>query len=159
MLISSIGSGQLITRYGRYKVFPIVGTALMVVGMLLLSRLAVDTSLVVADVYMLVVGLGLGFVMQVLVLAVQNAVDYEDLGVATVDRDAVPVDGWGDRRPDLRGDLREPALVAPARAKLPPRCGGRAARPPRPEQIDAAAAGDPRPVRRRLAASLLSRSS
>ncbi len=83
VLFSSIGSGQLITRYGRYKVFPIVGTALMVVGMLLLSRLAVDTSPVVADLYMLVVGLGLGFVMQVLVLAVQNAVDYENLGVAT----------------------------------------------------------------------------
>jgi EmrB/QacA subfamily drug resistance transporter len=83
VLFSSIGSGQLIMRYGRYKVFPIVGTALMVVGMLLLSRLAVDTSPVVADLYMLVVGLGLGFVMQVLVLAVQNAVDDENLGVAT----------------------------------------------------------------------------
>jgi EmrB/QacA subfamily drug resistance transporter len=83
VLISSIGSGQLITRFGRYKIFPIVGTALMVVGMLLLSRLAVGTSLPVADAYMLVLGLGLGFVMQVLVLAVQNAVDYENLGVAT----------------------------------------------------------------------------
>src|SRR5262249_57212469 len=62
---------------------PILGTALMVVGLLLLSRLAVRTSLAVADVYMLVLGLGLGFVMQVLVLAVQNAVDYQNLGVAT----------------------------------------------------------------------------
>jgi MFS family permease len=83
VLFSSIGSGQLITRYGRYKVFPIVGTALMMVGLLLLSRLVVGTSLVVADLYMLVVGLGLGFVMQVLVLAVQNAVAYENLGGAT----------------------------------------------------------------------------
>src|SRR5262249_12700598 len=83
VLISSIGSGQLITRFGRYKGFPILGPGLMVVGMLLLSRLAVRTSLTVADVYMLVLGLGLGFVMQVLVLAVQNAVDYENLGVAT----------------------------------------------------------------------------
>jgi MFS family permease len=83
VLVSSIGSGQLITRYGRYKVFPIVGTALMVVGLWLLSRLSVGTDLLVADLYMLVVGLGLGFVMQVLVLAVQNAVDYENLGVAT----------------------------------------------------------------------------
>jgi EmrB/QacA subfamily drug resistance transporter len=83
VLIASIGSGQLITRFGRYKVFPIVGTALMVVGLLLLSRLGVETSTPVADLYMLVLGLGLGFVMQVLVLAVQNAVEYANLGVAT----------------------------------------------------------------------------
>ena len=83
VLIASIGSGQLITRYGRYKLFPIMGTALMVVGLLLLSRLGVGTSLLLADLYMLVVGFGLGFVMQVLVLAVQNAVEYENLGVAT----------------------------------------------------------------------------
>jgi MFS family permease len=83
VLIASIGSGQLITRYGRYKLFPIIGTALMVVGLLLLSRLDVGTSLLLADLDMLVVGFGLGFVMQVLVLAVQNAVEYENLGVAT----------------------------------------------------------------------------
>ncbi len=83
VLLTSIGSGQLITRFGRYKVFPIVGTALMAVGMLLLSRLTAGTSLLLADIYMFVVGLGLGFVMQVLVLVVQNAVDYRDLGVAT----------------------------------------------------------------------------
>jgi hypothetical protein len=83
VLIASIGSGRLITRYGRYRIFPIVGTALMVVGMLLLSRLGVGSSLFVADIDMLVLGLGLGFVMQVLVLAVQNAVKYAHLGVAT----------------------------------------------------------------------------
>ncbi|MFL5925973.1 MAG: MDR family MFS transporter [Gaiellaceae bacterium] len=83
VLISSIGSGRLITRFGRYKIYPIIGMAILVVGMLLLSRLTVGTSLLLASFYMLVVGLGLGFVMQVLVLAVQNAVDYTDLGVAT----------------------------------------------------------------------------
>ncbi len=83
VLIASIGSGQLITRFGRYKLFPILGTALMVVGMLLLSRLGTGTSTPAADAYMLVLGLGLGFTMQVLVLAVQNAVDYANLGVAT----------------------------------------------------------------------------
>jgi predicted MFS family arabinose efflux permease len=83
VLIASIGSGQLITRTGRYKVFPIVGTALMVVGMVLLSRLTASTTTRVADLYMLLLGLGLGFVMQMLVLAVQNAVDYRDLGIAT----------------------------------------------------------------------------
>ena len=83
VLTASIGSGLLITKFGRYKIFPIIGTALMVVGLYLLSGLEVDTSIPVADVYMLVLGLGLGFVMQVLVLAVQNAVDYRELGVAT----------------------------------------------------------------------------
>ena len=83
VLVASIGSGQITTRTGRYRMFPIIGTALMTIGMLLLSRLEVGTSILVADAYMLVLGLGLGFVMQMLVLAVQNAVDYEDLGVAT----------------------------------------------------------------------------
>ena len=83
LLVASIGSGQLIVRFGRYKIFPIVGTGLAVVGMLLLSRLGTGTSLVLADLYLAVLGLGLGFTMQVLVLAVQNAVSYENLGVAT----------------------------------------------------------------------------
>ncbi|HEX8245870.1 MAG TPA: MDR family MFS transporter [Longimicrobium sp.] len=83
MLVTSIASGQLISRWGRYRVFPIVGTAVMSVGLFLLSRMHADTSLVTASLYMLVVGMGLGMVMQVLVLAVQNSVDYEDLGVAT----------------------------------------------------------------------------
>ena len=83
VLITSIGSGALITKTGRYKIFPIIGTALMVLGMLLLSRLAVDTSIAEAGLSMLVLGLGLGGVMQVLVLVVQNSVDYSELGVAT----------------------------------------------------------------------------
>jgi EmrB/QacA subfamily drug resistance transporter len=85
LLITSIGSGQLISRFGRYKPFPIAGTAIMAVGLGLLSRLAVDTSTLVTSSYMLVLGLGLGLgmVIQVLVLAVQNAVDYSYLGVAT----------------------------------------------------------------------------
>src|SRR3954470_22247695 len=83
VLTTSILSGRLITRLGRYKVFPIVGTALMTCGLLLLSRLGAHTSLVAASFDMLVLGLALGMVMQVLVLAVQNAVDYEHLGVAT----------------------------------------------------------------------------
>ncbi|MBV8955234.1 MAG: DHA2 family efflux MFS transporter permease subunit [Solirubrobacterales bacterium] len=83
VLSMSILSGQLITRRGRYRVFPIVGTALMSVGLLLLSRLDVGTSTATAAGYMLVLGLGLGSTMQVLVLAVQNAVDYRLLGAAT----------------------------------------------------------------------------
>ena len=83
VLITSITSGQLITKYGRYRPFPIAGTAITTLGLVLLSRLAVDTPTAVAGLYMLVLGLGLGLVMQVLVLAAQNAVDYELLGVAT----------------------------------------------------------------------------
>jgi EmrB/QacA subfamily drug resistance transporter len=83
LLTASIGSGQLITRFGRYKPFPVAGTAIMVVGLLLLSRLQVDTSTVVTGAYMLVLGFGLGNVIQVLVLAAQNAVDYKYLGVAS----------------------------------------------------------------------------
>jgi EmrB/QacA subfamily drug resistance transporter len=83
VLVASITGGQLISRYGRYKMFPIVGTALMTVGLLLLSRLGVGSSTWTASAYMLVVGLGIGMVMQVLVLAVQNSVDHRLMGVAT----------------------------------------------------------------------------
>jgi EmrB/QacA subfamily drug resistance transporter len=83
LLITSIVSGQMISRTGVYKPFPIIGTAIMVVGLLLLSTMDAHTSRVEASLFMFVLGLGLGSVMQVLVLAVQNAVDYKDLGVAT----------------------------------------------------------------------------
>ena len=83
VLIASIGSGQAITRFGRYKAFPVAGTAVMAVGLFLLSRLETDTSRATAAVYMLILGLGLGLTMQVLVLAVQNAVPYAVLGSAT----------------------------------------------------------------------------
>jgi EmrB/QacA subfamily drug resistance transporter len=83
MLVSSIASGQLISRTGRYKIFPIVGTAVMTVALALLSRTDVHTSLGRLLGMMLLLGLGMGLVMQVLVIAVQNAVDYRDLGVAT----------------------------------------------------------------------------
>jgi EmrB/QacA subfamily drug resistance transporter len=83
LLLTSIASGQIITRTGRYKVFPIAGTGVAALGMWLLSSLDATTSEGVAAVHMLVLGLGLGMVMQVLVLAVQNAVPYDLLGVAT----------------------------------------------------------------------------
>ncbi|MDX6615269.1 MAG: hypothetical protein QOD60_360 [Solirubrobacterales bacterium] len=83
LLTSSIGSGQLITRTGRYKVFPIIGTAISAIGLYLLSGLDPHTGSLEAAAYMLILGLGLGFVMQVLVLAVQNAVPYSQLGIAT----------------------------------------------------------------------------
>jgi EmrB/QacA subfamily drug resistance transporter len=83
LLITSIVAGRLISRFGRYRVFPILGTALMTVGMVLLAHLNVHSSTVTAALDMLVLGLGLGMVMQVLVLAVQNAVEFRVMGVAT----------------------------------------------------------------------------
>jgi EmrB/QacA subfamily drug resistance transporter len=83
ILVSSIASGRAITRVGRYKMFPIAGTAVMGIGVFLLSTLAADTPRWLYSVYFFLVGAGLGLVMQVLVLAVQNAVDFRDMGVAT----------------------------------------------------------------------------
>ena len=83
LLITSIASGQVITRTGRYKPFPIAGTAVMAIGLYLLSTMDASTGKQTTAAFMFVLGLGLGMVMQVLVLAVQNAVDYADLGVAT----------------------------------------------------------------------------
>ena len=83
LIICSTGSGITISRTGRYRAFPIAGTALMTVGLVLLSQVGVGTSLLVTALYMFVLGVGLGCVMQVLVLIVQNAVPYPELGVAT----------------------------------------------------------------------------
>ncbi len=83
MLTTFILSGRLVSSTGRYKIFPIVGSAVMAVGLFLLSHLGPTTSFGVTSIYMLVVGLGVGLVMQVLVVAVQNSVPYSQLGVAT----------------------------------------------------------------------------
>jgi EmrB/QacA subfamily drug resistance transporter len=83
VLVTSITGGRIISRIGRYRLFPIVGTALMTIALGLLATLGVASSIAAAVVYMIVLGLGVGLVMQVLVLAVQNAVDYRYLGVAT----------------------------------------------------------------------------
>jgi EmrB/QacA subfamily drug resistance transporter len=83
LLAASITSGRLISRMGRYKIFPITGTAVLVVGMYLLSRLTVSSPSWVASADMLVVGVGIGLVMQVLVLVVQNDAPPAQIGVAT----------------------------------------------------------------------------
>jgi EmrB/QacA subfamily drug resistance transporter len=83
ILVASITSGRLVSRFGRYKPFPIAGTAVAAAGFVLLSRLQVDTSTGVAAASVLVLGIGIGLVMQVLVTAAQNAVDFKDLGVAS----------------------------------------------------------------------------
>ena len=80
---ASIISGQLISHTGRYKIYPLLGSALATLGMWLLSRLEVDTSRLQYSVWMAVLGAGIGMVMPVLVLAVQNSVRPADLGTAT----------------------------------------------------------------------------
>jgi EmrB/QacA subfamily drug resistance transporter len=83
LLVASISSGWLITRTGRYRIYPIVGTALLTVGMWLLSTMDINTSFPQAGVYMGVVGFGIGLVMQNIVLAIQNSVPPAHLGTAT----------------------------------------------------------------------------
>src|SRR3954454_5481817 len=83
LVLTSIASGQIIARTGRYRRFPIMGTALMSVGLFLLSRLDVGTSAATSALFLLILGLGMGMTMQVLVLAVQNSVDLSVLGAAT----------------------------------------------------------------------------
>jgi len=83
LLVAAVFSGRLISRIGRYKLFPIVGTAVLVVGMFLLSQLGVGTAPWLASVYMAIVGVGIGLVMQVLVLVVQNDAKPREIGVAT----------------------------------------------------------------------------
>lgn len=82
-IMMSILTGQLISRTGRYKFFPIIGTGATAMGLFLLSRMTTDTGLWAASAFILLLGIGLGLVMQVLVIAVQNSVEYRDLGVAT----------------------------------------------------------------------------
>lgn len=83
VLVSSTLSGQLITHTGHWKIFPVLGTALTTLGLLLLHRMTPGSSQLEMSAYFAVFGLGLGLVLQVLVLVAQNAVRYADLGVAT----------------------------------------------------------------------------
>jgi hypothetical protein len=72
LLLTSISSGQLISRTGHYKIFPVIGTALVTIGLLLLSRLGPDTNRLDASLYMFVFGMGLGSAMQVTVIALRT---------------------------------------------------------------------------------------
>lgn len=79
----SITSGKLITKHGRYKRYPIIGLALMTVGITLLSTLTENTPFWKLSIYAVLIGAGLGFSMQTIVIALQNSVEFKDLGVAT----------------------------------------------------------------------------
>jgi EmrB/QacA subfamily drug resistance transporter len=83
IFLMSITSGRIISRTGKYKIFPIVGSVVLLVSLVLLSRIGVDTPFWQVAIYELLFGAGLGFTMQTIVTAIQNAVDFRDLGVAT----------------------------------------------------------------------------
>ncbi len=78
-----MGSGVLVGRTGRYKIFPVAGTAVMALAFLLMSRMDSSTSALLQSVYLFILGAGIGLCMQVLVLIVQNTSRFDDLGVAT----------------------------------------------------------------------------
>ncbi len=83
LLAGSIFSGRMISKIGRYRIFPIIGTALVTFGFFLFSHLGVGTSQVLLTIWMLILGVGIGLFMQVMTLAVQNSVGRQDLGTAT----------------------------------------------------------------------------
>lgn len=80
---TSIISGKLISKHGHYKRFPIMGTAIMTIGILLMTRLEVDTPYWQVSIFAILVGAGLGLSMQTIVIALQNSVEFRDMGVAT----------------------------------------------------------------------------
>jgi EmrB/QacA subfamily drug resistance transporter len=83
MLVAVVGSGRLVSKYGHYRPFPIFGTLMMVLGFWLFTHVGVHTSQYVLSAWMIVLGLGIGSFMQVMTVAVQNAVDRQYLGTAT----------------------------------------------------------------------------
>jgi EmrB/QacA subfamily drug resistance transporter len=83
LMLASLACGQLTSRTGRYKIFPVIGSVLMVAGMGLMTQLGADTPLWQADIFMALFGVGLGMNMQSLVLAMQNSVPAKDMGVAS----------------------------------------------------------------------------
>jgi EmrB/QacA subfamily drug resistance transporter len=83
LLVTSTGSGQAVSRTGRYKAFPILGTIFMTAGLALLATMDVGTSTFTAGVYMFVMGLGMGCLMQITMLVAQNSVPMKDIGAAT----------------------------------------------------------------------------
>ncbi|MFG3104042.1 MDR family MFS transporter [Streptomyces sp. NPDC048182] len=83
LLIASVFSGTVVSRTGRYRLFPIAGTLVMGLGLYLMSLMGPDTGAALESLYMFVLGTGIGLSMQVLTIAVQNTVDYSDLGTAT----------------------------------------------------------------------------
>src|ERR1700760_898874 len=83
LLVTALGSGVVVSRTGQYRAFPIAGSAVTAVGLYLLSRMDAHTSVWLESLFLLVLGAGIGLIMQILTLVVQNTVSYSDLGTAT----------------------------------------------------------------------------
>ncbi|WP_326827590.1 MULTISPECIES: MDR family MFS transporter [unclassified Streptomyces] len=83
MMIVSLIAGRVTTSTGKYKIFPIIGSVLMVAGLFLLSQMDTDTTRFISGVYMAVLGAGMGFLMQITMLVAQNSVELKDMGVAS----------------------------------------------------------------------------
>ncbi|MCX4989366.1 MULTISPECIES: MDR family MFS transporter [unclassified Streptomyces] len=83
MLAVSMVAGRVTTNSGRYKIFPLVGSVLMIVGLFLLSQMDTETTRVTSGLYMAVLGAGMGCLMQVTMLVAQNSVEMKDMGVAS----------------------------------------------------------------------------
>ncbi|SOD71639.1 EmrB/QacA subfamily drug resistance transporter [Jatrophihabitans sp. GAS493] len=83
IMVSALAAGQITSRTGRYKIFPVIGSIALVAAMLLLTTVGADTTLWITDLYMLLFGVGLGLNMQTIVLAMQNSVPPRDIGVTT----------------------------------------------------------------------------
>ena len=82
-VVASIVSGQLVSRTGRYRAYPLIGSVLVLAGALLLTQLDADSSRSAVSGYLVVIGLGMGTMFQTFVIATQNRVDFSELGVAT----------------------------------------------------------------------------
>ncbi|MDO0924914.1 MFS transporter [Streptomyces sp. TG1A-8] len=131
IVVASIASGQLISRTGRYKAYPVLGGALAATGMWLLSRLRTDTPRLHYSVWMAVLGAGIGLVMPVLILAVQNSVRPADLGTATSANNYFRQIG-GSVGAAVFGTLFAGRLNDALRARVPPHTGVRL---PDPESL------------------------
>ncbi|MGK5737936.1 MDR family MFS transporter [Micromonospora sp. URMC 103] len=138
IIVTSVLTGRAMSRIGRYKWFPVVGSAVLLAGMLLFTQLRVNSSLWTAFGYMVVIGVGLGLCMQSLILAVQNAVSVRDLGAGTSSATFFRSLG-GSFGVAILGAALSSRLAAELTDRLPPAI----AQLPPPQQAAVAAAGGP----------------
>ncbi|HWG02313.1 MAG TPA: MFS transporter, partial [Trebonia sp.] len=122
LLVASIASGRIVSATGRYKIFPIVGMAIATAGMGLLSRMSVSSTRLENGYYMAVLGFGIGLVMQILVLVVQNAATARDLGSATAANNYFRQIG-GTAGSGIVGAVFATRLTSKISQLLPPRAG------------------------------------
>src|SRR5262249_54172888 len=82
-VVAAFVSGQLVTKTGKYRIYPLIGSTLVLIGCVLLTFLGADSSRLVASGYFVVIGVGMGTMFQIFVIATQNRVHFSELGVAT----------------------------------------------------------------------------